>query len=82
MANLVRGPKEADNTDDTASQRDSEQPDGSTDQPPNRRMTLLERADLNPESDDDEQLLSRAEYIQMMKDEPERFLREIRQLIK
>ena len=31
MANLVRGPKEADNTDDTASQRDSEQPDGSTD---------------------------------------------------
>ena len=31
IANLVRGPKEADNTDDTASQRDSEQLDGSTD---------------------------------------------------
>ena len=45
-------------------------------------MTLLERADLIPESDDDEQLLSRAEYIQMMKDIPERFLKEIRQLIK
>ena len=82
MANLVRGPKEADNIDDTASQRDSEQPDGSTDQPPNRRMTLLERADLTPELDDDEQLLSRAEYIQIIKDELERFLKEIRQLIK
>ena len=41
-------------------------------------MILLERADLTPESDDDEQLLSRAEYIQIMKDEPERFLKEIR----
>ena len=82
IANLVRGLKEADNTDDTASQRDSEQLDGSTDQPPNRCITLLKRADLTPESDDDEQLLSRAEYIQMMKDEPERFLKEIRQLIK
>jgi len=82
MANLVHRPKEATHIDDTASQRDSKQLDGSTDQPQNRRMTLLERADLIPESDDDEQLLSRAEYIQMMKDIPERFLKEIRQLIK
>ena len=53
MANLVRSPEEAENTDNTASQRDSEQPDGSTDQPQSRRRTLLERADLAPELDDD-----------------------------
>ena len=81
MANLVRGPEEAENTDNTASQRDSEQPDGSTDQPQSRRRTLLERADLAADSDDDEQMLSREEYIQLMKDEPERFLKEIRQLM-
>jgi hypothetical protein len=60
--------------------RESEQPEGSTDQIP-RRMTLLERADLDSDSNDDEQLLSREEYIQIMKDEPERFLKEIRQLM-
>ena len=42
---------------------------------------MLERADLAAESDDDEQMLSREEYIQLMKDEPERFLKEIRQLM-
>ena len=78
MANLVRGPKEADNTDDTTSQRNSEQPDGSTDQSRNRRITLLERADLDPDSEGDEQLLSSDEYIQMITDQPKEFLQEIR----
>ena len=66
MANLVRGPKEANNTDDTASQRDSEQPDGSTDQSRNRRITLLERADLDSNLESDEQLLSSDEYTQII----------------
>jgi len=47
-----------------------------------RRYTLLERADLDSDTHDDEHLLSSGEYDQMVKDKPQEFLKEIRELIK
>ena len=67
--------------DDMASPKGGEQPEGSTDQQ-RGRMSLLERADLDSDSNDNEQLLSDAEYTRLITDEPKEFLREIRELIK
>ncbi len=64
-----------------ASPKKSEQPEGFTDRQ-QRRITLLERADLDSDSNDDEQLLSDAEYTKMITDDPKEFLKEIRELVK
>jgi hypothetical protein len=47
-----------------------------------RRYTLLERADLDPNTNNDEYLLSSGEYKQIIANKPEQFLREVRELIK
>jgi Zinc knuckle. len=54
-----------------------------TTQKTSRRITLLERADLDSDDDEDEQehLLSSAEYDKMIKENPKQFLQEIRELI-
>jgi hypothetical protein len=67
MVNQVHGPRGA--SDESTAEDD-------------RRYTLLERADLDSDTNDDEHLLSSGEYEQMIANKPEQFLREVRELIK
>jgi Zinc knuckle len=68
MVNQVHGPQGTNSTTATAEE--------------DRRFTLLERADLDSDSNGDEDLLGSAEYKHMVQEEPEQFLKEIRELIK
>jgi len=89
MVNQVHGPSEADG--DMALPTGGNQPAGRSSQgngrsttktKQDRRITLLERADLDSDTDDDEQIYSSAEFAKSIADQPDEFLQELRELIR
>ena len=69
-------------TDEMAFHNEEPEEPQAQDKVGSRRKTLLEQADLDTDSNEDEQLLSSNEYSQRITDEPSEFLRELRELIK
>ena len=51
-------------------------------EPIDRRITLLERANLDSDIEDNKQLLSLAEFTKLITDQPDKLLKEVYELIR
>ncbi|KAE8440288.1 hypothetical protein EG329_010130, partial [Mollisiaceae sp. DMI_Dod_QoI] len=70
-----------DNTEQAAAPAPEQNPEQNPKRNPTRRVILLERADLDGNSED-EDLLSTTEYERIITEHPDELLQEIRELVK